>query len=43
MIAHLGGFPLEETLPSLTGVSAGLLMARVWVMLHLRRRRERET
>ena len=40
MIAHVGGMPLEEILPSLTGVGAGLLLARAWLMLQLRRRRE---
>jgi hypothetical protein len=40
MIAHLGGLPLEEILPTLTGMSAGLLVARTWIMLQLRRRRE---
>ena len=36
VIAHVGGVPLEELLPSVTG--AGLLLARGWLMLHLRRR-----
>jgi hypothetical protein len=40
VIAHLGGVPLEEVLPSFTGVGAGLLLARGWIMLRLRRRRE---
>jgi hypothetical protein len=40
VIAHVGGVPLEELLPTLAGTSTGLLMARAWVMLHLRRRRE---
>jgi hypothetical protein len=40
VIGHLGGVPLEELLPSATGAGAGLLLARGWVMLHLRRRRE---
>ncbi|HYI79603.1 MAG TPA: hypothetical protein VEW67_01935 [Thermoleophilaceae bacterium] len=40
MIAHLGGVPIEEALPSLTGASAGLLLARAWVALRLRRVRE---
>ena len=38
MIAHIGGVPLEELLPSLTGAGAGLLLARAWIMLRLRRR-----
>ena len=43
MIAHVGGVPLEEVLPSLTGAGAGLLVARAWMMLRLRRRREPRT
>ncbi len=38
MIAHVGGVPLEEILPSVTGAGAGLLMALAWMTLHLRRR-----
>ena len=38
MIAHVGVVPLEEIVPSVTG--AGLLLARGWLMLRLRRRRE---
>ena len=37
MIAHVSGVPLEEILPAVTGGGAGLLMARAWVMLYLRR------
>jgi hypothetical protein len=40
VIAHLGGMPLEEVLPSVTGAGAGLLAARAWIMVRLRRRRE---
>ncbi len=43
MIAHVGGVPLEETLPGLAGASTLLLLARAWLMLHLRRRRETGT
>jgi len=39
-MAHVGGVPLEETLPALGGASAALLAARGWLALHLRRRRE---
>ncbi len=39
-IAHMGGVPVEETLPSLAGTGTVLLLARAWLMLHLRRRRE---
>ena len=34
IFAHVGGVPLEELLPSLTG----LVFARVWIMQRLRRR-----
>jgi hypothetical protein len=41
VIAHVGGLPLEEfLLPAVTSGSAGLLVARSWMMLRLRRRRE---
>jgi hypothetical protein len=40
VIAHVAGVPVEEILPSVTGAGAGLLLARGWLMLHLRRRRE---
>jgi hypothetical protein len=40
VIAHVGGVPLEELLPSVTGTGAGLLVARAWIILRLRRRRE---
>jgi len=32
--------PLEEILPSVTGAGASLLLARAWLLLRLRRRRE---
>ena len=38
MIAHVGGMPLEEILPSLTGAGAGLLVARAWLRMRLRHR-----
>ena len=40
MIAHVGGVPLEETLPALAGTSTGLLVVRAWLSLRVRRRRE---
>jgi hypothetical protein len=40
VIAHLGGVPVEELLPSVPAAGAGLLMARAWVMIRVRRRRE---
>ena len=39
MIAHVAGVPVEETLPALAGASSGLLLARAWLALRLRRRR----
>ena len=39
-IAHVGGVPLEELLPSATYAGAGLLVARAWLSLHVRRRRK---
>ena len=42
MIAHVGGLPLEELLPWASGPSAGLLMARTWILLRMRRRGERD-
>ena len=39
MIAHIGGVPVEETLlPLVTGLGAGLLLARSWIAARLRRR-----
>jgi hypothetical protein len=40
VIAHVAGVPVEEVLPSAAGTGAALLLARVWLMLHLRRQRE---
>jgi len=40
VIAHVGGVPLEELVPSGAGAGAGLLLARAWLILHLRRRRK---
>jgi hypothetical protein len=39
VIAHVGGMPLEEALPSVVGAGGGMLLARAWLMLHLRRKR----
>jgi hypothetical protein len=38
-MAHIAGVPLEEILPSATAATAGLLVARGWIMLRWRRRR----
>jgi hypothetical protein len=40
VIAHVAGVPVEETLPALAGTGTALLLARVWLIVHLRRRRE---
>ena len=40
MIAHIGGVPVEELIPSLAGAGTGLLVARSWMMLRVRRRRK---
>jgi hypothetical protein len=40
VVAHIGGMPLEELLPSAGGAGAGLLLARGWLVMHLRRRRK---
>jgi hypothetical protein len=40
VIAHVAGVPVEEVLPTLAGTGTGLLVARAWLMLRLRRRRE---
>ena len=37
MIAHIGGVPVEETLPSLVGAGTGLLMALTWAVSRARR------
>jgi len=40
VIAHVGGVPLEEILPVVPSAGAGLLLARAWLMLRLRRRQK---
>jgi hypothetical protein len=40
MLAHVGGVPVEEMLPALAaGSGTGLVIARTWLTLRLRRRR----
>jgi hypothetical protein len=39
-LAHVGGMPVEEILPALAGPSACVLVARTWLILRLRHRRE---
>jgi len=36
IVAHVGGVPVEELLPSVTG----LLAARAWMMFRVRHRRK---
>ena len=40
MIAHVAGVPAEEIVPMLAGTGTGLLVARAWLILRLRGRRE---
>ena len=37
VVAHIGGVPVEETLPSLVGAGTGLLMALTWAVSRARR------
>jgi hypothetical protein len=39
IFAHVGGVPVEEILPTLAGAGTGLLVARAWLAVRLRRRR----
>jgi hypothetical protein len=39
VLAHIGGVPVEELLPTLTSGAAGLLVARGWILVRMRRRR----
>jgi hypothetical protein len=41
-LAHIGGMPVEELLPSLAGAGASLLVARAWLAVQLGRRGEGE-
>jgi hypothetical protein len=38
--AHVAGIPVEELLPSIGGPVTGLVMARVWLAVTLRRRKD---
>ena len=40
VIAHVGGVPVEEMVPTLAGAGTALFVARAWLMLRVRRRRE---
>ena len=37
MIAHVGGVPVEELLRVVPSAGAGLLLARAWLTMRLRR------
>ena len=43
MIAHVGGVPLEELVPTAAGVGGMWLLARTWVSMRVRRHRSRGT
>jgi len=38
VIAHIGGVPVEELIPSMAGAGTGLLMARAWISLRRSRK-----
>ncbi len=40
--AHVAGVPVEELIPWLAGPGAGLLVARAWIAVRLRRGREHD-
>jgi len=39
VLAHIGGVPVEELIPTAAGTGGALLVARAWMAVHLRRRR----
>ena len=42
VFGHIGGVPVEELLvPLASGVGAGVVLARAWVMSRVRRRRKK--
>jgi len=41
VIAHVGGVPVEELIPTAAGAGTALLVARTWVSMRLRRGRRR--
>jgi cytochrome oxidase assembly protein ShyY1 len=41
VIAHVGGVPVEELIPTAAGAGTALLVARTWISLRLRRQFER--
>ena len=42
ILAHLAGMPVEELLPSIAGPVTGLVVARAWLAVSLRGRRDRD-
>ena len=40
VIAHVGGVPVEELVPTVAGAGTMLLLARAWLEMHLRRHRD---
>jgi hypothetical protein len=40
--AHIGGVPVEELLPWLAGPGTGLVVARAWIAVSLRRGQDRD-
>jgi hypothetical protein len=41
VIAHIGGVPVEELLPTVAGAGSMVLLARGWASVRLRRHRRR--
>jgi hypothetical protein len=41
-LGHVGGVPAEELLPWLVGPGTGLVVARAWIAVRLRRRGGRD-
>jgi hypothetical protein len=42
-MAHVGGVPVEEVVPTLAGAGTALLVARAWLLLRVRGRRAPRT
>ena len=36
-LAHVGGVPVEEMLPLVPGIVAGLALVRAWIIMRVRR------
>jgi hypothetical protein len=41
ILAHVGGVPVEELIPTAAGAGTALVLARTWVSLRWRARRRR--